>query len=89
MRTGRAVFALLHHLQHVRNHFAGALDQHGVANVQSQPLDLVHIVQRGAADGDAADLHRLEKRHRRQRARAPDLTRISFTTVVSCRAGYL
>ncbi len=37
--------AMLHHLEHVRNHFAGALDEHGVAFVNIQPLDFVHVVQ--------------------------------------------
>ena len=41
--------------------------------MQPQPLDFVHVVQRRAADRDAADLHRLEHRHRRERARAAHL----------------
>ena len=63
----------LDHLDDVRNHFPGALDDHGVADAQAQPLDFVHVVQRRTADRDAADLHRLEHRHRRERARAPHL----------------
>ena len=35
--------------------------------------DLVLVVQRGVDDRDAADEHRLEPRHRRERAGAPDL----------------
>ena len=60
-------------LDDVRDHFAGALDDHGVADVQAQPLDFIHVVQRGTADRDAADLHRFEHGYRRERARAPDL----------------
>ena len=40
----------LDHLHHVRNHFAGALDDHGVADVQPQPRDFIHVVQRRTAD---------------------------------------
>ena len=57
----------------VRNHFAGALDKHGVADVQAQPLDLVHVVERGAADGDAANLDGLEHGHGRKRSGAAHL----------------
>ena len=68
-----ALFAFLHHFQHVRDDFAGTLHQHGVANLHAQPLDFVHVVQRGAADRHAADLHRLEKSHRSERAGAADI----------------
>src|SRR5256884_1757825 len=65
------VFPRLHHLQHVRNHFAGPLDQHRVANLHAQPLDFIHVVERRTADSDASHLHRLQDCHRRQRPRAP------------------
>ena len=68
-----AILRLLHDLDDVRDDFAGALDQHGVADLQAEALDFVHVVQRGAADGDAADLHRLEHGDRRERAGAADL----------------
>ncbi len=61
------------HFQHMRDHFAGALDQHGVANLQAQPLDFIHVVERGTADSDASDLHRLEHGHGRQRSGAAHL----------------
>jgi hypothetical protein len=35
--------------------------------------DFIHVVQRGVADGDAADEHRLELRRRRQGAGAADV----------------
>jgi hypothetical protein len=40
---------------HLGNHVAAALDDHLVADLQAQPLDLVFIVQRGAGHGHAAD----------------------------------
>ncbi len=62
--------AVLHHFQHVRDHFAGALDQHRIAGVDAEALHFVHIVQRGFGDGDAADLHRLENREGSEHAGA-------------------
>ena len=56
--------AFFHHLQHVRDHFSRALDQYRVTYLQPQPLDLIHIVECGTADSDAADLHRLKHRDR-------------------------
>ena len=63
-------FAVLHHFQDVRDYFAGALDEHGVAGVDAEALDFVHIVQSGFRDGDAADLHRLENREGSEHAGA-------------------
>ena len=68
-----AVLPFLDHFQDVRNHFAGALDQHGVADLQAEPLDLIHIVERGTADSDASDLHRFENGDGRERAGAANL----------------
>ena len=65
------VGALLDDLEDVRDHFPGALDQHRIADLKAQPLDLVHVVQRRAAHGDAADGHRLNHRRGRQHACAP------------------
>src|SRR5450755_4145282 len=68
-----AVGTLFDHFQHMRDHFAGALDQHGVADLQSQAINLVHIVERGTADGDASDLHWLKHGYWRQRPSPSDL----------------
>ena len=65
--------ALRLHAHHFRNHVAAALDQHRVADLHAQPLDFVFVVQRGARHRDAAHLHRLQMRHRRQRAGAAHL----------------
>ena len=62
-----------HEAQHLRDHVAGALDRHHVADPHVEPLDLVGIVQRGARHHDAADIDRLELGDRRQRAGAADL----------------
>src|SRR5260370_8035212 len=43
------VLAGLHDLQYVRHHFPRAFDQHRIANLQSHPLDFVHIVERVTA----------------------------------------
>ena len=64
---------LRHVAQHLRDHVAGALHDHHVADAHVQPLDLVGIVQGGARHHDAADIDRLEIGDRRQRAGAADL----------------
>ena len=61
------------HLHDFGNYVAAALDQHPVADAHSQPIDLVHVVQRGAADRGAADRHGLEPCHRSQLAGAAHL----------------
>jgi hypothetical protein len=55
----------LQHAQHLRNHIAGALDRHGIADTHTEPLDLVLIVERRVRHHHAADGHRLEPRNRR------------------------
>ena len=42
---GFARLPFFHHFQDVRNHFAGTLDQHGVADVHAKALDFIHVVQ--------------------------------------------
>ena len=54
-------------------HVAGAPHDDGVADAHVLALELVHVVQRHVAHGDAADEHRLEARDGRERAGAPDL----------------
>ena len=61
--TARLVFQNLHDFG---NNIATALHLHPVANAHAQPIDLVHVVQRGSADGGTADGHGLEPCHRRQ-----------------------
>ena len=56
-----------------RNHVAGAPHDHDVADADILAPDIVLVVQRRAADRDAADLHRLEHRIRIERARAADV----------------
>src|SRR5690242_7663506 len=57
----------------VRDHVAGALDDGEIADADVLALGLVHVVERGAFDRDAADADGLEARDRRQRAGASDL----------------
>src|SRR5699024_4732664 len=52
---------------------AGAAHDDLIADAHVLALDLVHVVQRGAGDGDTTDEYRLELRHRGQRAGAPNL----------------
>ena len=56
------------HAQDLRDHIAGALDHHRVADPHIQTRDLVFIVQGGIAHHHAADRDRLQPRHRRQLA---------------------
>ena len=71
-RRGRRALGL-HDLCDLRNDVAGAVNEHGVADAQIQPLDLVHVVQGGVGDRHAAHEHRLQLRHRRDGAGAADL----------------
>ncbi len=69
--AARAVFH--NDAQHLRNDVAGALDAHRIADADVEPRDLVEIMQRRVLDHDAADRHRFELGHRRERAGAADL----------------
>ena len=73
-----------HDIDHLRNHVAGALDHHRIADpdiaalaqllaLVADPLDVILIVQRDVLHDDAADTDRLELADRRERAGAPDL----------------
>jgi hypothetical protein len=62
-----------HHAHHFRDHVAGAAHHHRVADAHVLARQLVHVVQRHVADRNAADEHRLEARHGRERTGAPDL----------------
>src|SRR5690349_20682832 len=71
-------------IDHLRDHIAGALDHHGVADPDVAPfpqhlalvadaLDVVLVMQRDVLHDDAADTDWLELADRRERAGAPDL----------------
>ena len=73
-----------HDIDDLRDHVAGALDDHGVADadigaaadrlaVVADALDVVLVVQRRVLHHHAADRDRLQLGNRRQRAGAPDL----------------
>ena len=64
---------LEYHGNDLRDHVAGALQHHGVADADVLAGDLVLVVQRRVLHQHAADIHRLEPRDRRQRAGAADL----------------
>ena len=70
---GFARLPFLDDFKDVRDDFAGALDKHGVVDVQAEAVDLVHVVERGAGDGDSADLHWLQNGDGGERASATDL----------------
>ena len=57
----------------LRDHVAGALDHHMVADADVLAADLVLVVQCRVGDDDPADGDRRQPRHRRQRACPPDL----------------
>src|SRR5258708_1565841 len=50
-------------LDHFRNHVAAALDFHPVADSYAEAIDLVHVVERGAGNGGAANRDGFEPRH--------------------------
>ncbi len=62
-----------HHTHHFRDHVARAAHDHGVADAHILAPRLVLVVQRRIADRRAADENRLQFRHRRKLAGAPDL----------------
>ncbi len=70
--TARMVF-VFDHPRDFGDDIAAALDFHPVADLHAQALDLVHVVQSGAADGGAADGHGLQGRDRREFPGASDL----------------
>ena len=71
LRVRRAL--LQDHAEDLRDHVAGALHNHGVADAHVLAGDLVLVVQRRILHDHAADGDRLQLRNRRQRARAADL----------------
>src|SRR5579871_3899554 len=68
-------------LRDFRDHVAATLDLHPVADLYSQALDLIHVVQRGIADGCTADQYGRQHRDRSQFSRAahlnPDIFQLS------------
>ena len=62
-----------HHAQDLRDHVAGALQPHGVADADIEALDFVLVVQGGVANHDPAHRHRMEPGHGGQGAGATDL----------------
>ncbi len=84
VRLGALRPLLQHDIDDLRDHVAGALDRHGVADadvraaadriaVVADALDVVLVVQRRVLHHHAADGDRLELGDRRQRAGAADL----------------
>ena len=65
-RQNRALFGQYAH--HFGDHITRAADYHRITDVHILAPHLVLIVQRGIGDSDAADEHRRQPRHRRQRA---------------------
>ena len=60
------MFLILHHFHHFRNHIAAAFHLDPVADLHSQPLDLIQVVQGGARNGRPANRNRLQRGNRRQ-----------------------
>ena len=56
-----------------RNHVPAALNLYPVADLHAETLDLIHVVQRGARYGRAANRNRLQRGNRRQFPGTPDL----------------
>ena len=55
---------VIHHADDFRDDVAAALDLDPIANFHPQALDLVHVVERSAADRGAADGNGFQHRHR-------------------------
>src|SRR5690349_15856908 len=68
----RVVF-VVNDLHHFRNDVTTPLNHHPVTDLDAEALDLILVVKSGAADGGAADGHRLQKSHRSQFAGASHL----------------
>ena len=64
----RARMALLRDMDDIRDHVAGALEQHRVALADVLAANLVEIVERRVGNRHAGERDRLELRDRRQRA---------------------
>ena len=62
-----------HHLHYFRDHVTGTAHDHGVTVAHVQACDVVGVVQGGTGDGDAAHMHRLHQRPRRDRTGATDV----------------
>ena len=58
--AGSRVALLRHRPDDLRNHFAGTLEEHNVADAQILMRDQFEIVERRIPDGGAADFNRLE-----------------------------
>jgi len=82
--TDRAVLGNLHwpgvlraalgnHLHHLRDHIAGAADNHRVTDHQAQPRHFIHVVQGRVGHSDPGHLDRLQARHWSHGAGAADL----------------
>src|SRR4029079_12025117 len=63
----------LNDVQDFGNDLAALLNHYPVADLQSEALDFIFVVQSRARDGSTCKKDRLEVRHRRQCAGAPDL----------------
>jgi hypothetical protein len=66
------------HTRDLWDHVATAFDFHPIADFYSEAVDLVHVVQGGAADRGATDGNWLQRRHRREFAGSPDLDQNVF-----------
>ena len=71
--VGLAARPVLRHHHHFGDHITGAPHRDGVAAPHILAPHFVFVVQCRIGHSDAADEHRLEPRHRRDRAGAPDL----------------
>src|SRR5213592_3509273 len=60
-------------LDHFWNHVATAFNQDIIADLKTQPFNLVFVVERGTRHPYAAKLNWLKHRDRRQRSRTSDL----------------
>jgi hypothetical protein len=78
---GRATLGRLRDRRDLRDHIARTADEHAVARLEPDALDVGDVVQRRVAHDDAEDLDRLEVRTRRQ---APVRTHLQLDRPQAC-----
>src|SRR5438874_11538037 len=71
--VGRARLVARQILHHLRDYVAGALDTHAVADAQSEPCDLVAVVEGDVSDDHSADADGFESPDGRELAGPADL----------------
>src|SRR5436309_11895554 len=73
MACATGMLAVVNYACDLGDDIAPTLDLHPIADLHAQPLDLIHVVERGPAYGGSADGHRLEFRDWRELSSSANL----------------